>query len=611
VTASTSPATGSGVLTGPRPGQDTIITDDDEQIRNSRTKHADQAKCKTPAYFEELRDREDNARPEARTVTYKSEPFTDWARVDVQVTALTEKSLRLEITVRCNPAYMCYPHDLVPVFIERATDDTPILIDILEPTPDQNVAVIDVTYPLAELARVLKVTMTDRESVGEALTRAHKELGVTAQWLANRSGVNGPNHFSGGILEKGGSGKIFLRPRTEQDFKDVDKVTAALHNGEWNMAEKLTVDRGRPVYLAFRSLLEEGAEMATTLEAESEYEVSEATLAGIVRRMDELATQVDLSARATGGDRPPRPLGIWSMEKEERTYVDSYYDLVSGDQPKEYPLLANGIVLRWRSVPEKDPDGTYLFAVKGGMRTFEMDKPRSDAPTAPWVKKPAEVVPGRAERIRLAAQVHLIEKAVEGRDGANALKAFLIDDKVDNAFARVLQDALTRCGLGRLLKDDRDAWQVRHVMTVTSRRVKFKMKLEDGTIIEFSADTATGALPTTGIRETIHSFELGVGHPGLTAGSTPAGTRSAKSQIKRLSATQGLINRPYHIPGDLFHKTYGAGLVLKPDFVQFCELRDGLITYFGLSAGDYRPGGYKASVLAQKLGLVSKLTLHG
>lgn len=103
-----------------------------------------------------------------------------------------------------------------------------------------------------------------KESIGEALTRAHPQLGVTAQWLANRTGVNGPNHFSGGILEKGGSGKVFLRPRTVQDFLDVDKVTAALHNSEWNMAERLTADRGRPVYLAYKQILQAGEEMATT-----------------------------------------------------------------------------------------------------------------------------------------------------------------------------------------------------------------------------------------------------------------------------------------------------------------------------------------------------------
>lgn len=72
---------------------------------------------------------------------------------------------------------------------------------------------------------------------------------------------------------------------------------------------------------------------------------------------------------------------------------------------------------------------------------------------------------------------------------------------------------------------------------------------------------------------------------------------------------QGTINRPHHIPGDLFHKTYGGSLVLKPDFVLFCELRDELLRYFDLAAKDYRLGGCRASVLAGQLGLVGKLVL--
>lgn len=137
MTAPLTTETGTSQPKGPRPGQDTIITDDDDQIRNSKTQQADQARCRTLAYFVDLLSRKDNAQPVERKVTYRSEKFTGWARVDVQVTALDEKILRLAIEVRCNPSYMCYPHDLVPVFLERTTDDTPILIDILEPTLDK------------------------------------------------------------------------------------------------------------------------------------------------------------------------------------------------------------------------------------------------------------------------------------------------------------------------------------------------------------------------------------------------------------------------------------------------------------------------------------------
>lgn len=586
----------------PKPGQDTIIVDPEGQRAPAHQKSL--------SYWLDAVERTP-FKPSQRTVTRRAETFTDTARVDV-TSDLNGTTLRLTITVRCNPEYMCFPHDLVPLSLEPERNKV-IPIDVLEIHPEQNVVEVKLTYDLDALAKAL----VGKDSSAHDLPRRYPELGILAQWLANRNGVNGPNHASGGLLEKGGSGKIFLRARTADDFKQADEVTPFTQNREWNMSERLTADRKRPVLLAFGELLREGKELATTLEAEAEYEVDEPTLGAITSRMKDLLAIVQKNRSLRTGERGDDvPSRIRSMEREEKTYEDFYFDLVGKDGSGGYPLLTHGIVLRRRSVPSKDPKGTYLFAVKGASRPEKVLGPLPES--APWARAEQERKRKQERlkigRIRLAAQVHLVEQVVEGKNGADLLKRFLCDrTNLDNAFARILRHALAECKLAELL-DEPDRWSVVPVLKVTSTRVKYAMQLvEDTTVIEFSADRAVGegiSDATSGNGSaTVHSFELGVGHPGLNTANTPGGSGGSVRSRVSASSSAGTIVRPYHVPDDLFHSRHGEAVFAKPDYRQFRSFSDDLVSYLGLAREDLKPGGYKASVLAHKMGLVKELAL--
>lgn len=556
-------------------GEKHIVTDDDERLKGLEGANllAEQNKLKTPSALKlAWKTDQEKCQPTKFEVESGFKPFKEWARVDVDG-QFSDTTLALEITVTCNPDYMCEPRDLVPVYLERGTDDFVFMIALLEPTREQNQFKITAEYPLRKLAIALGVT-TKGPTPLAALKASLTELGVTAQWLANTTGVNGPNHVSGGVFEKGGSGKIFLRQRTAEDFAATEKN----RNTEWNMAERLTAARGRPVFVDFKAILAEGKEMATTLEAESEYQVTPDTLKMIIEKMD------GLFAAAS------KPFDISSMTKSVKVYTDQYFDLMPPSDEPAYPLLANSIVLRRRMV-EGDPEGTYLFTLKGS--TFTHGN----------------------ERIRLAAQANLVEDMIATAEGMLALRDFLRDKKNgDNAFARVLHHVWTDRGLTDLLDGE---WTVRPSIMVVSDRVKYGMKFADATVIEFSADTATCVFEDR--TETVCSFELGVGHPGLTAGSTPTALSMA-SRISQFDTWGGSVPtplgaqastavgprpiiRPYHLPADLRN----TRLFQKSDFKKYVKLRDELITQlFVLGNEDLKPGGNKATVLAELLGLIKK-----
>ncbi len=539
--------------TKPKPRTHTIITDRDERLHGLTDSPliAEQNKLRTPAALKLQRDADRlKCRPKSFTVEGGTKKFDEWARVDVEG-AVDESSLRLQIEVVCNPEYMCEPHDLVPIYLERGTDDFVFMIEVLEPTKGQNYFKIEAVYPLRELIGALGLNMTIGAKPFEVIRAEFAELGVSVQWLADTTGVNGPNHVSGGVFEKGGSGKVLLRPRTPQHFAE----TVSVRNTEWNMAERLTSARGRPVYLAFESILASGKEMATTLEAESEYQVEEGILNMIIGRMESLPEQG------------------FELTKSVKTYTDYYFDI----QPT-CPFLANRIVLRRRSVPT-DPQGTYLFTLKGRTHTEGN------------------------ESIRLAAQVNLIEQGLD----PDILRTFLCDTvHNDNAFAIVLRDVLEDRGLGHLLTEK---WALECVMTVVSERHKYSLKFPDATVIEFSADKARCG------KAELFSFELGVGHPGLTAGNTATALSMGK-RIAQFNSNVGLaptpmgakkfeakarpITRPFHIPQDLTNRR----LFQKADFLKYLSVREWLITeIFGLDIRKLTPGGNKASVLAQMLGI--------
>jgi hypothetical protein len=248
------------------------------------------------------------------------------------------------------------------------------MIALLEPTEDSNVHTIEFTYPLRTLAAKLGVTMVPRQS-----------------------------------------------PRTSADFEQSETV----RNTEWNMAERLTEDRHRPVFDAFSTILVDGKEMAT-------------------------------------------------------------------------------------------------------------------------------------------AQINLNEAIMVKGEGLVVLAQLLRDENnIDNAFARVLWDAVGR-DHGDVLRGD---FTLKHVFTVVSTRVKYGMKFDDSTVVEFSADSSDGTRTDgMGGKKTVYSFEFGVGHPGLTAGNTPTAMSMAR-RIAQFDSTDGVvptpggavkvelerrpITRPYHVPDDL------------------------------------------------------------
>src|SRR5262249_45097237 len=126
------------------------------------------------------------------------------------------------------------------------------------------------------------------------------------------------------------------------------------------------------------------------------------------------------------------------------------------------------------------------------------------------------------EVLRIGAQVRLNKDVALGPDGPKLLSAFLADEATDNAVTRVLHHAL---GGKKLLFTGIHPKPVTCVMTVVSERHKFAMKWPDGTVIEFSADKATGTSVAVGpivggLVAKCCSFEFGVGPPGLNAAGT-------------------------------------------------------------------------------------------
>lgn len=561
----------------------------DKKIRLDKdVPEIDRGRFRTPgALARALADSDKLFKSARRTVTPGSVPFDKFGRIDVE-SLVTDRELSLRIRITCNPKYMCEPHDLVPVMMETRTDVFAFVIAVLEPTRQANFYQIDVVYSLIDLAAALGVTLRSDVPRLKAIQDAYPELGVKAQWLADTTGGgNQANHVSGGVFEKGGSGKIILRPRTMEDFT----ATAGVRNLEWNMAERLTRAGGRPVYLAFDDILAENKELATTIEAESEFMCAPSVLARVTGTMDVLTGRMSeeasldllsvMSTKERDGIKIICPSMI-EMKKEVKTYVDTYYDIALPSSAA-CPLLSNRIVLRRRHV-DTDPPGTFLFTLKGASCSFGADK------------------------LRHAAQVNLIENVADTPEGMLRVRDLLCDTLGDNAFALCFRQAMVDRGLADLV-DDPD-WVLEPRLVVTSTRDKYSMKFTDNTVLDFSADTAVGTFG--GHSATVCSFELGVGHPGLTTAGTTT-FASMDSQIafwgqkgsfsQRGKEQRPLITRPYHIWQDVCNKSVPH----KSDYVFFCVVRDLLLRrYFAIAEGELAPGGNKGSELAAMLGIIER-----
>ncbi|MFF5264818.1 hypothetical protein ACFY4C_38345 [Actinomadura viridis] len=361
-----------------------------------------QAELRTPAFLRRARTRARERvfgdKSNHPTVTpplfSRDHRFKDPARLIVNGYGVTDDGLSFQVTVLSDLRHVAMPHDLIPVTLEDPRGTVLDTVIVITPPPDQNVCTFSASYTWNQLAKLLGIRRPAGVPVQDAVLEVLPQAGIRAEWWDNRTGRNAPRHYSGGTDQKNGSGRIDLRTITVEDLKEAESVPKTA----WSVGEPLR--ESRPVYQAFKGLLRPGMEMATALEAESEFLVSAEQHLSVVARLRSLYLRPDLL----------RSLGVELMSAETvRRCTDTYYDVPG------LTLLRRAVVLRRRELGS-DEAGSFLFAVKGRTVTW---------PGAP------------GERIRLAAQAHLIESAPPGR-----LRAFLADEGADNAFARVLADGL-------------------------------------------------------------------------------------------------------------------------------------------------------------------------
>lgn len=557
-------------------GSHELITDELQESQPGKSKQElgtpsfEKGKCK--AYDGKL----------VGAVAYSKVDFKDTARIDI-TSSFNDDALTIEYTVLSNPEYMCvrqYPkgkepkapdvRDLVPLQLETKPDDVADVMCVVEPPAEQNCATGTVRYTWKALAQAMKIPGAEAMNnldAKSAVTSAVSELGVKAQWLASVAGKNNQNHTSGGLRQKGGSGKVPLGAISNSDYQKTEKDKRIT---DWNSGEKLKSTR--PVFQKFAGIMAEGKELATTLEAESEFVVRPERFLTIVEKMKTLATTKEYWSH----------FGILKMTKSDpKQYTDTYYD-IAGSKGNDNELLKRGIVLRERSV-KTDPEDTFLFAVKGASKQKE----------------------GTSESIRMAAQVNLSKKKVTGEGGGGELDKLVQDTSVDNAFGRTLDHALSGgrdvdSGGDHMKKLMGDSGHIKPALQIQSTRYKFLMELDGGTAIDFSADRAEGKQivdgkvvePEGGVPPVVHSFEFGVGHPNLTASATPSTSSGPQT-----------VERPYHVPRDLEN----PDLFEKTDYKQFEKLRDGVMKEALVDKGEkLEKGGNKAQLLAKALGMIPK-----
>ncbi|MEU3506403.1 hypothetical protein ABZ733_00540 [Streptomyces longwoodensis] len=492
--------------------------------------------------------------------------FTTQARLTIGDYRLDDRGLHVNVLVQCVLDKVAVPHDLIEIVLTKPRvvpglppQDTVLeTMLVLTPPVNDNRIQFDASYTWAQLARLLSLPAAEGDPRYRVCT-AFPQLGVEARWYDRLAGgKNGVIHTSGGNKLKDGSGQIVLKPITQKDRE----ASEVVRNTDWNLSEVLR--ESRPVYATHRDLLQPGKEMATTLEAESEFLVDAGQYQHVLAELSHLLDTPGLWPALGIHDLTCDDLDQKSKRVEPRVSKDSYFDIPG------LPLLTQGVVLRRREVPKKDKDGVYLFAVKG--RTVSLGG-------------------AGKERIRLASQVHLIDPVDQVR-----LERFLADTSVDNAFARVLHDAVPRF-------DPRD---VAIRLVVHSKRVKYTFTLANSTTVEFSADEATAAFGTKSA--TLHCIEFGVGHPGLFIGQDSgaqgsADPVSAAPVQQQLPGGTPLVMRPYHVPRDLDN----PALFEKRDYRQYQALRDSVLAHlFKTAEPKLEPSGNKAQRLARLLGMIEE-----
>ncbi|MFB4319661.1 hypothetical protein [Actinomadura sp. 21ATH] len=577
-------------MTGGRvaPGRDVAYAVHADEAASEPAQHIDR---RTPAF---LRRRRERARQLVFGADMSNHPmvtpplfsrdhrFTELARLIVNGYGVNEDGLSFQVTVLCNLGHVARPHDLILVTLDGPAGRRLDTVAILTPPPDQNVCTFSASYTWNQLAKLLGVRRSAEVSARDAVLEVLPQAGLTAEWWDNKTGRNEPAHYSGGLDQKNGSGRIDLRPITVEDLKESE--TAA--KPAWHAGEPLR--ENRPVYRAFRDVLQPGMEMTTSLEAQSEFLISAEQHVSVVAQLRALFVRPD----------DLRPLNIELMSAEHiRRCTDTYYDVPA------LTLLRYAVVLRRRQV-NTDEKGTFHLTAKG----------RSVVKAHP-----------SGERIRLVSRIHPIEDADPRR-----LAEFLADDGIDNAFGRVLADGLGR-HRGELAEPK--GWKdLAPRLVVTAQRVRYSFELAHSTTVDLCADSATGADPVSGRSRTIHTVSFTLAHPGFFSSDTSVpeplfppspGTTARAGRDVRIPAAAGpalatgtpavpavpagppsrraLVTRPYHVPTDLDD----PALFDTPSYLQYQEARDRMLHYlFGYASKDLAPGGNKGTALARLLRLI-------
>jgi hypothetical protein len=534
-----------------------------------------------------------------RVTAVKGEPPQEFGQLALKYEFNT-KGLKFTADVFSNPKLIWEHGDKVSISLQFKNGAS-YLIGDLRVQKEGNIIKLDVEISYSSLAGIMGIPVPQGnvEKKRAALALGSAQMGVLAMWRTVDD--KGEQHRSGGIDQKGGSGLINVSatPITEETLKKTEDE--GIRNVGWNENEKNNPDR--PVYKSFPNLIKLEEEIATTLEAESEYMVSKDGYQKILLAMSSIS----------GKDKEEllKSFGITKEVKaSEKVYIDTYYDLATDDESDtSLPLLENNIVFRRRSVPkelnkgEGDVEGTNLIAIKGRSVTND------------------------GEAIRLASQFQAQYDLLDPSKQEEVM-SFLKSEMVDNPFARTLQDALEKAKQGEVLEQ---ATHLKKALTVISKRTKYKLWLENSTMIDLSVDEARGQMDSVEPSDdhVVYSFEFGVGHPGLSTGATGSGglaeedpklkklveerdkakkegnlgSQTIKSdQIKaRQSKTSQLVHRPYHVPKDLENES----LFKKDDYTQYKNLRDAIIAkLFEMDKTSLDRGGNKAKLLAQKMGLL-------
>lgn len=558
-----------------------------------------------PTTWEQNTDKESGG-PESSAASATSKPYSGFGKL-ANLTYKFENGL-LSMTAEVIGKYdlIWKAGDLIAVELQLPTGRYHTGNIRIEKTSEAqttgNSVTVSITYTYARLVRLVEKAMgipyTGQENADDMLdfiSTNCQQMGLLITWRTEDG--KGEQHRSGGIEARHGYGTINAKPLTLTDLKKTEDV--GVRNTGWNESETLE-QSGRKdtgsINTKFPNLVRLDKEIATTLEAESEYIISKEQYAQIIQAMQTLT--------GTGKEDLLKQYGIVKeVDMEKKVYIDTYFDLDVGDDSN--PLLDRNIVFRRRSVPKDrnngkgDPEGTMLIAVKGSS----------------YRKQGKE-----EESIRLASQFEAKYNLLD-EDQQQEVLNFLKSQDIDNPFARTMQDAL-----GYKPEDNENplnqAQKLKESITVESERTKYKLWLEHGTMIDLSVDEAKATrlngqtVTVENVEDQIvRSFEFGVGHPGLATSSAGGSGLSEQhthksapkssnqvlydQQMKNYRQQVGnLVHRPYHVPQDLRNES----LFKKDDYIQYMNLRDVLISkLFQMDKTELTRGGNKARLLAQNL----------